>query len=579
MEKTSRTVAKSKMFATAILSLFAVVFTAIGTTFLIAKAQPSNWDIVAPETGFTRVARYEFNDPNNLGLDSWGENHLVSVGATADTANSAVNVGNGTHYLYAPALDTNNTDFSDLMKGSFSLSFRIFMSGNKGGNAYLFGTSWDTSYNFGVWQSWDKLKVKIGKQEISVAAGTGSQFADRKWSNIIMIYDATASTFTLISSSATGVATSNVTDAVNFGNTSRGVFTLGGRSTGAIGGFANAALCERNTGTKSGIKFSDFRIYSGVIDDAEIASINASYSTPADITAPETGFAKIAHYEFNDAKNLGKDSLGNFSLVNNGNATYTDNSVKVGESNSGYLYAPAIGSDNKDFSDLIKGSFSLSFRTYIKGANGATKYYMGTSWDTENSFAIKQDWNKLTFNLSNGQSLAFEGYGIPYYGGYLGWHRINVIYNETDLTLRVVATGRNNNTITYDQTKALSSAITFGGAKNGVFTIGGRSTGSAGGFAGATEHGQTISDFRIYSGAINDNEINAINKYDVDEASKKSLATNSEVIGASIRLNDNSGLRFLATLNESTVNSFVTKYGAENVEFGVKIIRYDGQYA
>lgn len=41
----------------------------------------------------------------------------------------------------------------------------------------------------------------------------------------------------------------------------------------------------------------------------------AAEESPADIVAPETGFNAVAHYEFRDETNLGKDTLGNYDLV------------------------------------------------------------------------------------------------------------------------------------------------------------------------------------------------------------------------------------------------------------------------
>ena len=76
-------------------------------------------------------------------------------------------------------------------------------------------------------------------------------------------------------------------------------------------------------------------------------------------------YTKVAHYEFDDSSNLGKDTLGNYDLVNAGGVVAdTINGGAIFGKENGFLYAPDLG-EGKDFSDLIDGSFSVSMRLYI----------------------------------------------------------------------------------------------------------------------------------------------------------------------------------------------------------------------
>ena len=81
---------------------------------------------------------------------------------------------------------------------------------------------------------------------------------------------------------------------------------------------------------------------------------NAKAETLADIVAPESGFNALAHYEFQDETNLGKDTLGNYDLIAK---NLSVNPVKGGIAlkNNGLLYAPAIGEVTGDeYTDFFR---------------------------------------------------------------------------------------------------------------------------------------------------------------------------------------------------------------------------------
>ena len=129
-----KTSQKMKKIATTFLSVCTLSCATMGVSLLVGRADSAISDIVAPATGFTSVAHYEFEDEANLGKDSLGNYNLVAQNVGLDAVNGGASIKNG-GVMYAPALEDGKSDFSDLVKGSYSLSMRVFMrSVNDGAN-------------------------------------------------------------------------------------------------------------------------------------------------------------------------------------------------------------------------------------------------------------------------------------------------------------------------------------------------------------------------------------------------------------------------------------------------------------
>ncbi len=248
-------------------------------------------------------------------------------------------------------------------------------------------------------------------------------------------------------------------------------------------------------------------------------------SKAEDIVAPTTGFNEVVHYEFRDTRNLGKDSLSKYNLI-------AEDTVIVDETNGGVkldglMYAPKIDSDGNDFSDLIKGSFSISVRVYMKtGEQTAHRLFATGSYG--NSFTA--NWRHSGFQIGIDDPNSSDAI-MKYFGtnsgsakttGYLfnstpAWHRITMIYDQTAMTLRMVATNESDNTFTFDVTENLTTEIAFGGFAYS-FTIGagsnfGKNIQNRVAMANFTP---SLSDFRIYSGVIDSQEIAKIATYDAE---------------------------------------------------------------
>ncbi|MGN1052571.1 MAG: hypothetical protein ACI4SH_04185, partial [Candidatus Scatosoma sp.] len=245
-------------------------------------------------------------------------------------------------------------------------------------------------------------------------------------------------------------------------------------------------------------------------------------STLADITAPETGFNKVVHYEFNDETNLGKDSLGNYDLVAQ-NVAIDPLNGGVALKNGGVLYAPALDGNGTDFSDLVKGSYSVSMRIYTRAVSGGGNYIVATGL-YGSDFQVDWNYNGLGVDLGNEQSGKFgvdknnaaSLGGINMFDSAYSWYRVSMIYDESASSFRVKTTKEGDGAYLFDYTKTLTSAVTFGGSEY-TFTIGGQSKFGASLAQQAdttidstyTIH-PNISDFRLYSGVIDETEISAI---------------------------------------------------------------------
>ena len=230
-------------------------------------------------------------------------------------------------------------------------------------------------------------------------------------------------------------------------------------------------------------------------------------------------YTKIAHYEFKDSSNLGKDSLGNYDLVNAGGvvADVLNDGAIFGKEN-GFLYAPDLG-EGKDFSDLIDGSFSVSMRLYICDVWEGGNYIIATGSYGSN-FCAEWTYGGIQTYLGNNQYAPISN---VFSGAAFAWHRISWIYDESTLSFRTIVVKEGSETPIHDTTTTLTSEINFGGHTN-TFTVGAQS--NFGQWVDCLVDGlighdnlrgyPQISDLRIYTGAINDVELANIADYDQD---------------------------------------------------------------
>ena len=241
----------------------------------------------------------------------------------------------------------------------------------------------------------------------------------------------------------------------------------------------------------------------------------------SNIVGSSNSFNKIAEYEFKDSATLAKDSVGSHDLINSG-ASYNSDLHGVSFWNDGYLYAPKIDG-NKDFGDLIKGSYSVSMNLYAKTSKG------GTHWLINNNLfdaGFGLSWVYYGFQMvgfENGNNVMNQATN-PLFSSSWGWYRIHFIYNDTTKTFSVRSIKYNSDQKSVDSSyhysidEAISgSTLPFGGHESYSFTIGAQSQSGvypANYVTNEDNESPTIKDIRIYSGVINDNEMAAIQEYD-----------------------------------------------------------------
>ena len=267
-------------------------------------------------------------------------------------------------------------------------------------------------------------------------------------------------------------------------------------------------------------------------------------TTLPDITAPTTGFNKVAHYKFESTANIGVDAMGNYNLENSGlTVDSTMKGVKLSDQN--FMYAPKIAQNNNDFSDLMKGSFSISFKAYAcessedgerhviltTGSDGDGKEYFAVSWEGKDLVVVAngQDYRIDNAKVENDDGVMENVYMLDETPS---WYRYTIIYDETDaeamkLIIRIDrfnAEGTRYGTMTVVTEKKIYEKITFGGTIDYSFSIGAQST--MGTFqdsfaSGSSSKGQAfspyIADLRIYSGVVDEAEILQIWKDDEAE--------------------------------------------------------------
>ena len=541
---------RTKKIATAIFSVCAFAFALTGAS-LSGDAETSLADITAPETGFNKIVHYEFNDETNLGKDSVGNYDLVAQNVSLDPVNGGVALKNG-GFLYAPKLDSEGTDFSDLVKGSYSVSMRAYLRNNNGGGNIL-ATTGGYESSFSV--DWNRNGLMVAQKADNAykvdARNPAMLDTAFSWYRITVIYNESTLALSLNVTKESDEnysyeKTTVLPESITFGGDSKYTFTIGAQSMfgASVNSQANTAISDGTTDYTVYPNISDFRLYSGVIDSTEIVAIT-KYDTD-NLATESSGYKGVVHYEFKYAANIGKDTLGNYDLVATDGVTVDEanGGITLGGTN-GVLYAPAlypvkIGASTDgyvDFSDLIKGSYSVSMRAFLRSVDDGANYLIATG-SYGSAFQAAWSYQGLAMDLGNAQGGKFgtstnDLGGKAMFDATFSWYRITMIYDESAKTFRVITTKESDNTYSFDYTKELTSAVTFGGCSKGYgFTIGGQSKMGN----DVAQHVSTIlkadkttvypniSDFRLYSGVIDETELAAISKYDKDNLAENDLS-------------------------------------------------------
>lgn len=231
----------------------------------------------------------------------------------------------------------------------------------------------------------------------------------------------------------------------------------------------------------------------------------------------DNSFSIVAHYEFNNASNLGYDSTGKHHLTAYNGLSYDTNTSSVVFNNNSFLSANKDDS-GKDFSDYIVGSYSVSFRIYTIGANAGGNMIFNTNGFTTNSAGLSLAYNGLEAMISDNFFGSVNG--VSMFSDVASWYRIHNIYNDTTKEFTIIVIKENDTAYSYTNTKILTDSISFGGNTDYTFTIGAQSMAGSSSdcyinLADKDNFIPKLSDFRVYRGVLTDEEISNISDYDL----------------------------------------------------------------
>ena len=521
--------------------------------------------------GYNKVAHYEFKYSHDLGKDSLGNFDLIATqGVQIDSVNGGVTLGGEDGIFYAPAIDENGADFSDLITGSYSISMRAFLRYVEDGANNLIATG---SYGskFQVAWAYEGLSITFGNGQVAEfgtsgdALGGMAMFSDTyAWYRITMIYDETQMSFSVLATKEGDTAysygaTATLTEKITFGQDEFGYgFTIGAQSK--IGtGVAQHSSAVLGEGTAYA-NISDFRLYTGVIDANEINAISAydaeNFAKNDYSTATEKQVKPIAWYEFNEPANIGKDTMGNFDLLMGGNQQFDidDGFITFTRENSSYLYAPTLYG-TKDFSDLIGGSYTISYTVKADNTIAEGDRYAITTSNYASGFQVIGFQNGYEVVYSAG---GHKAHSVFYATGDFSeqWVNVTVTFNKDTSTLAFYVNGE-----LFDERK-VDNYVGFTSGNNYTFTIGAQST--VEGLDGAQFFDGSISDVKVYDFALSkvnvkdmydnadtNSPFTSLVNYDIVDSVEVDYTTFNSVISKTNSLND-----ILASLpNEVTVTS------------------------
>ncbi len=292
---------------TLILSVLLVVTAVVGITWGYKPTANATESIINP------IAKYEFKDANDLGKDSMGNYNMSTLETSNDIVVDSVNGG----VTYSKNLwlsqDATTNMFKDLH--AFTLCFELIPG---------YGSQWQ--HFLGVGTASDEFSI-IGcdgseTKKYTVLFRSKSAHGSSVWNSESLFGDATAPTeyqkvvISVQPGKDLGVYVNGVQQALktstktlpeDFTTATQGhYFTVGGRDKTAGGN-----TVER----KSEGSLRNLQIYDFAMDSTCVTAYNANGQlTTADIQN-FTNVNPIAKYEFKDASNLGKDTMGNYDMV------------------------------------------------------------------------------------------------------------------------------------------------------------------------------------------------------------------------------------------------------------------------
>lgn len=412
-----------KRVAAVALSAATVAMAAGGITGLRTLSASAAKQEIAP------IAKYEFKDAENLGKDSMG-NYDMSFrnewmeGGTGPLLDEGTMIeGGGVEFngKMCLAQDQANNIFADVT--AFTLAFELRTSVSSGAWTHYIGVG-NGTHDFAV-------VSRGGSTEIAGlgVANTNNPNLNTIWGTAIL--NTTESAFTkIIISAQPGGQLRTWVNGTEFIDTTESKMPaelpeswspLDENCTFSIGANYNGAAAYPSVGAVKNVVFYDF-----AMDEEQAAEYNDTGKLVEDVFSEEDlkELLPVAKYEFEDAANPGKDSMGNYNLglvAKEGGDT--SNPWNTGTIEDGVIYMDgtdmlACGAMN-DVGDNLNNGFTLNFQYRQDGAQpGAWATPVGfgfNDWSVSTvcSFRVEGGYNHLRVAGHGGVA---EGDGNTFYG-------------------------------------------------------------------------------------------------------------------------------------------------------------------
>ncbi len=498
-------------------------------------------------------------------------------GPVWDAKEFATQFRDGTGLLYAPDFNYTNAvtsanmrnDWSDYIRhGSFSVSFRMYLRGawisGDQNEAYYMVSTGHYADSFAISVDWGSMKIFIGDgadgnaHYLQFNSIFDSTIRETWVRGYISYGNDTVTGWVYNESNQQTINGELYLSGENQTYTKIDGLSFQGGSFGgyqydfAMGGQSNYGENEVMTAYNASVgrnmcRISRFDMYTGILTQSEIDALNAIDDNCMTLwTAPET-FEKVAHYEFKDANNLGYDSVNKYHLLNGGSASYdsTNGGMLLGSNNAdntskSYLYSqPVFGTtEGIDPFDRYRGSMTVSFRAKLKAMTDSAFVIIGSGAGAGFFISVKNDG----MEIKSGSQLMWVN---NVFSDTPEWYRINVSFNSSTNEVSVQVIKQIEDKLTSVSNTRTATGMDFGGDFSHTLTIGGvtnnantKLIGGAGGTAkDGTTYYPTLSDLRIYTGVLTEEEKKVIDQYDTalfkldtsEEGSKVNLEVSDDL--------------------------------------------------
>ena len=465
-----------------------------------AGEDASDNTIPEEEQEVSLLAHYAFDDAADLGKDgSSNGNGLLVHGDVFQGENGVALAGGGGDVLYAPYESGTTKDFSDDITGNYTVAFWVAMH-STASQYVVQSSSWEGG--FSVAYGSDTLYVKAGVGESAMTVGINQN----TWHHVAVVANDVAGKAYLYVDGQLKQTVDRVSESFTMAADGT-VFTIGGQSNPNDGWFANSANAS----------FDDFRIYSGAMNAQQVAqlvseaALHAGDSAENNLAVPEPAQngTIVAHYEFKDAANLGKDSAGNYDLAYTKGAS----SVTVDGQNGIVLTGKSAFYMKNDASDYL-GDYTISL--WVKTDNASGNGYILSTGVYESNFHIGASGSAVWVKYGAGTQIK----SIPFTMTGEDYHHILVTASKSLRAVVVYIDGAAKLIL-----KDVDPATIDIGHDGYAFTLGAQADENGDAVAGYLTG--SIRDVRVYNGMVTAAKVQSI--YAGEAETYKNLSIKTEV--------------------------------------------------